>query len=180
MDNQLEEETQSLPNPSIITSQDLPTTNRSLKPSNPAWSVFLILLVCPPAGWYLMYKDKRFHSWFAYLLWFSALIPILIYAVEAVFILPKLITLYESLNVPFPATNIYISLAVLSLISISEIIIGFILSKKTRERDTSYKKILNTAIIVLFLNLLFGGYAIAYPILSIITPIYNLTNKINK
>jgi len=141
-------------------------------------AIVLLLIIFVPAALYLMYKQKRYHRWFAYLLWIEAGLSIIFFAILAIMILPHLLSLYQNLNIPYPKINLYIAVIVLGTVSITQIIVGILLFRKAKEPGFSYKKLLYTAIALLIFNMLFGGYGVFSSLISIVMPIYNITNSI--
>ncbi len=49
-----------------------------------------LLLVFPPAAWYIMWKHEKYHSWFPKLLLFYTVPTLVIYVLQLLFLIPRL------------------------------------------------------------------------------------------
>ena len=143
----------------------------------PPWVIIILLLIFPtiPFALYFMYREKRYHKWFAYVLWVQAGWQILFYGIQAIFVLPQLQLLYENTNIPNAPTNISTRLVIPIILILIEIGVGIVLIKKVNADFLAYKKLL-----IFTLGVLIAGYVlgIILSIYSFVLPIYNLTNSI--
>lgn len=159
------------------TNSDFTKNQVSQSPHVPPLVIILLLLTFQPVALYLMYREKRYHRWFAYLLWVYAVMQLILFVSQAIFIYPQLAVLYKNFSTPQPTINIYSSLLFLCVLSIVEIFAGILLFKKTKEPFSSYKVLLRIMIGVLVFGFLFAVLASLY---SFIIPIYTVTKLINK
>jgi hypothetical protein len=68
------------------------------KLSKPALIVFLLWAFAPLA-WFLLWTDKKYHSWFPKLMWVNGIIFAVIFSVQSFGAMPKLTTWFESIGV---------------------------------------------------------------------------------
>ena len=71
------------------------TTNLS---KLPRWLVLIISFVVPPFGWYLIWKEKRYHLLFPIILWFYSGFMFLLFCIIEFVVTPKMYTLYQEFN----------------------------------------------------------------------------------
>jgi len=90
--------------------------------STPLILVLLLLIFFPPAAWYVMWREKHYHSWFIYLIAFYGVLTLIgSFAIRLIFI-PYTNQLYASLGLtqpavsPFSYTNIYLILGIIEII----------------------------------------------------------------
>lgn len=178
MDNQSFNTTETAQNPLNLSMTSPVTPNNKQISKEPHISplvIIMLLFIFQPLALYFMYREKRYHRWFAFLLWFYSVIQLVIYCFQAILIYPQLSKLYENLTVPRPTANIYAWIIALTLLSFIEIIAGVILLRRTKEPTASYKKLLLIIVGILILGFFFGVVASVY---SFVFPIYTLTNSI--
>ncbi len=122
-----------------------------------------------------MYKEKRYHGWFSYLILLYSFPTLVIYLVFAIFVLPQLHILYKSLNVAHPSTVfIYAVLGAFSLISLLEIIFGIHIWMEKRSQTGISKGLLRFALLLVALNFFAGVLSFSFTTASVINPIYTL------
>jgi len=145
----------------------------------PVWLIVLLLLLFWPAAFYLMYKDKRFHTWFPVLLWIYAIPFLLLSLVYAFFVIPQLNALLVSVNAVHPSlTIIYVIIALVDVVLIIEIIFAFYAKKQIREDTIHANKALLITITLLILNITICYLYSVFLSLSVITPIYSLMSAV--
>jgi hypothetical protein len=160
-----------------------------LPPDNPVvqenytavWKIILLIVFLPPIAWFLLYKQKHYHSWFSYLLVLRA-IPELIFSTAFAFIIiPKLTPFLEQFGTKNnPTFLIYITLALLSLLAVLEIIFAVIIFKQYHQTNTVSKKLRLFAIALLFIDLLAYFFISPATVQSALEPIYSLSSKIQQ
>ena len=103
--------------------------------STPLILVLLLLIFFPPAAWYVMWREKHYHSWFIYLIAFYGVLTLIgSFAIRLIFI-PYTNQLYASLGLtqpaisPFSYTTIYLILGVIEIVLA---IILFLVNKKNK------------------------------------------------
>jgi hypothetical protein len=123
-----------------------------------------------------MYKDPHYHRRFPHLLYLSALTPLLLYLFNKFIIDPQLAIIVQNLGAPMPH-NSYTLLIIISLVSLLQIPLGYILNQKINT-GASYKNLLLIATLVLTVNFFLAGYTLTSAINAVFQPIYNLTDYI--
>jgi hypothetical protein len=161
------------PTPSVSQPAIVPTPTHT-----PVLLIIILLLLFWPAAFYLMYKDKRFHTWFPVLLWIYAIPFLLLSLVYAFLIIPQLNALYVSMNVNHPSlTVIYAIIAVVDVVLIIEIIFAFYAKKQIREQTIHANKTLLITITLLIFNSVIAYLNGVFLATSVITPIYSLMSN---
>lgn len=127
----------------------------------------------PPAAWYLMWKDKTYHSWFAYLLWIFGGATLVFVFVQSAFVIPKLMYLYSEFNasVPSPWPMAIISGA----IGLAQVLFGAYLRQQFKKNG----RIFGWHMVVFCLTQL--TYLVGFPaymVYSLVRPIYSLSSQI--
>ena len=133
--------------------------------------VMFFLLVFPPVSFYLMWKYRDYHGWFATISWGSGIF-LLIYTLVINFgIVPqiqKIVTQYGNVDRGFIGLDIRF-VYILIAISIVQIIYGLYLRRKFKQRGDLPK-----VDIVLSMIILAFGYFIPGMVYSaVVAPIYN-------
>ncbi len=83
------------------------------KISKPALIVFLLWAFAPLA-WFLLWTDKKYHSWFPKLMWINGIIFAVIFSVQSFGAMPKLTNWFATLGVFWTETfSTYLNLAIL-------------------------------------------------------------------
>lgn len=135
--------------------------------------IVALIWIFPPAAWYLMWKDKTYHSWFAYLTWIFGGATLLIVFLQSAIVIPKMMNLYSdfSVSVPNPWPTVIISGA----FGLAQIIFGIYLYQQVKKSS----QIQGWQMLVFCLTQLvyFIGLP-AYFIYSIINPIYSLSSQL--
>lgn len=167
-------------NPQLLTQQPTqPTSTLSDTPNEPHHTspivIILLLIFFAPLAWYFMWKEKRYHKWFAVLLTFYPIIAIIIIFPMAIFVIPKLTTLYKETgaNPPTPWTPLLITL----IVNLLQISFGIYLFYKAKSPLATPKILLLIAVTLLALAPITLGLSIVSIVSSTIMPIYNLTTK---
>jgi hypothetical protein len=132
------------------------------------------LLIFPPLGFFLMYKDSHYHRRFSTLLYLGALTPLYLFLVQIWFVAPQLSSVYQGLGAPLPKNTNSI-FTILTIISLLQIPLGFVLNHKIKS-SSSYKSFMLGTIFVLVTNFFLTSYVISLALNSLLEPIYNLTN----
>lgn len=127
-----------------------PISNHSIH--LPKWLVISCLLFIPPVGWWHMWKNHRYHSWFPYILWLNSAIMLGFAAYVALHFYPLLKTFFDT------ATYIFLSHIGLIILALFEIVFGFYLIKSFKNKAMLKTRVILSIILLLFIN------AIAIPI----------------
>jgi type II secretory pathway component PulF len=144
----------------------------------PKGIIILLLFIFAPLAVYFMYKDKRYHVWFSYVMLIFSVVGILTTIINVLFVFPQLATLYNSLNAKTPSfTGVFIKYGVLIVLYAIEIIIGLKLNKEIQKND-NYRKFLKISVGILLFDYFFGGYLFAYNIIVTVLPVYNIIGSI--
>ncbi|MEN9407892.1 MAG: hypothetical protein RLZZ455_1108 [Candidatus Parcubacteria bacterium] len=118
----------------------------------PKWFVVFCLLFIPPVGWWHMWKNHRYHTWFPYVLWLNSAIMLGFAAYIVIHFYPRIRSLYDA------TTLIVISHIGLISLALLEIVFGFYLLKKFKNQARLTSRIIGLIILLLFIN------AIAIPL----------------
>lgn len=140
----------------------------------PAWIIIVLLLIniTTPVALFLIFREKRYHSWFPILLWICAGFWLIFLAIFGIFILPQISTLSSNLGIS--STSIYVPFTLGVLLVIVQIVCGFILKKKLASGVVLSKKSLWLAMIILVI----GYYGAAISILVSISQIYKIISSL--
>lgn len=141
------------------------------------WVMIVLLLFFPPIAFYLMWREKEYHKWFANLLILVGGLTSTLGIIQTLFITPKLLELYKDFNTEIPTTRSLLTYTLI-IFGIIELIFGFYLNNKLKIELVT-KRLLGLAVSFLLLTYLFGGYLQAKSMLSVITPLYNLTSELS-
>lgn len=135
--------------------------------------IVLALLIFFPIGLYLLWKEKRLHIWFPNLLILLSILNILPMLSMVFFVFPKLIKLYEGFGAVYNKNYPVIFASFILVLSLVEIIVGFILRKKVGS-DGSLR---NLYILICLAFFVFQFVPVGIFVTTIILPIYNLTSQ---
>ena len=100
-------------------------------PKTSSWVIIFFLTLFPPIAFYLMWKDEKYHGWFAYLNWLFGISLVLFSAFLFFAILPKINSLYAQIGYQNPNKGGTFAV-VMVIVAVLQIIWGFILKKKQR------------------------------------------------
>lgn len=138
------------------------------------WIVVALYFVFPPAAWYFIYKEEKFHRWLPNLLIIFGIIYTLLFTSYLIFVIPKLTNLYNEIGAAAPKnSSIYLSIS--AGLSLIQLIFGIYLSRKIKVTGKLPKTLLIISILLLALDQFGVGFAVGLIVLSTILPIYNLT-----
>ncbi|MBI3342215.1 hypothetical protein HY024_03780 [Candidatus Curtissbacteria bacterium] len=133
-----------------------------------SWKVTLALAVFPPLGFYLMWKDKTYHSWFSWLNWVFGIF-LLVYIWYAVYILiPQINHALGGINGKVVSLSSFETIAIVGF-SILQIAIGFWIRFSVRKNGELGRGMLICAIVLLSLDYFVPTYLYS----KIIEPIYS-------
>jgi hypothetical protein len=119
------------------------------------WTLLLIWLI-PPYGWYNIWKHKKYHVWFALLLWLDSFLVLLPSVVYRTLTYPRLMQFYHQSPVSLEVISLLIAF------SLSQFGYGILLFREIKYTRGLPKKFLWPTVII---------YASDYILTSIITPI---------
>lgn len=106
----------------------LPYTDKAPKGGEtPFFLVILLLVFFPPAAWYVMWKEKHYHRWFAWLIGFYGLLTIIGSLVMRVILIPFSDSLYASLGLEQPTVSPFSYVDYYVYLGIAEIILAAVL-----------------------------------------------------
>lgn len=180
MDNQAQPPQQSVQPPTFAPPP--PTQSNTLNVPEQSHSashitVLVLLFLFPPAAWYIMWKNKQYHSWFPMLLILNALIPLVTLIIMLLFVVPQLMTLYNNLNVQ-PNFSPYPLIITAIILSGIQILFAIYIRQRVKKYGQLSQNLLVVTLIFLITNFLITFLGIGAIQLSIISPIYNLINTI--
>ncbi len=142
--------------------------------SPPKALIIALLIIFPPAAYYLIWKNEHFYSWLPNILWISGSIGLVTQIFNGILFVPQFIVLYESLGVQSPYV-IAVPFAIAFFLAIAQICWGFYLSYKLQKRGTDVKRM--AAITLLFL-LLIPTLMVGLVIYAMLNPILSITSQI--
>lgn len=161
------------------TTQNQTAETSTQTPQTPTWLVTLLLLFFPPAAWYFMWKEKRYHFWFPILLWLYGGLTLTVSSVYVFYVLPRILEVFKQLNTQIPSYTPVLSY--LSIIyGLVQLIFGVFLWKRIKSASKMSKNLLIATLGVLIFNLLGAGLFQGMTVMSTITPIYNLTSQLEQ
>ena len=138
--------------------------------------VILLILVFPPAAWYLLWRDTTYHRWFTYLLLVYGILTVAFSGVLIFVVMPKLSQLYSQFEPAGPPSQVigYLGLFYGGV----QLALAAYLSRflTLHPRLENWQLALAVAI--------FGVYLFIWPVVmismasSVINPIYQLSSQI--
>lgn len=152
-------------------------TQKTFSQQTPKWIVALLLLVFPPAAWYIMWKEKQYHRWFSVIIMIYSCALLLTIVNFVLFVAPQMLKMYQDMEIPNHFAP-YIYPAVICLIAFSIIQIGYSLYIK---RYVEKYGELSTNLLVITVAILILGYlfySLVPGIMSILimNPLYSILN----
>lgn len=133
--------------------------------------VMLFLFVFPPVSFYIMWKFKDYHGWFASICWISGIFLFLYTLIINFGVVPqiqKIVTQYGTNNKGFVGLDIRF-VYLLIAISILQIVYGLYLRRKFKQRGDLPKVDIVLSMIILAFGYFIPGMAYS----AVVTPIYN-------
>ena len=96
---------------------------------NKHFVIVLLLWLFAPGAWYLMWKDKTYHSWFAPLLFVNGIVVGFMVITQAFVVIPWISRLYDYYGIhPLPFFSSVMALSIV-LFAIIQIIYGYHIRK---------------------------------------------------
>jgi len=93
--------------------------------------VFLLWAFAPLA-WFLMWRDKKYHTWFPKLLWINGIIFGVIFITQSVIAIPRLNAIYEALSIHIPSYVHPSAVGFVILFALAQIYAGHKLEQKVK------------------------------------------------
>lgn len=156
----------------------LPQTQTGLPPLPKTGSspilIITLLLTFPPAAFYKMWKEPRYHRWFAYFLFVTGLISITLPIAFMIFITPKLVSLYHDFGRNYDLTQNNNSSLISGITGIIQLVFAGWIFYKTRAKQALGKVALLGTLIFVSLGLVVAFVSYQNIVLSALLPIYNL------
>lgn len=109
-------------------------TSNFAPPKTASWKIVLALAIFPPVAFYLMWKDKNYHSWLVSLHWLFGFSLLAFVGFLQFVLMPKLGVLYRELGIPqanSTGTTIGIYLLILAVV---QVIYGFVLKRVQKQK----------------------------------------------
>lgn len=97
----------------------------------PVWLVYVLLFIFPPAAWFIIWKYRKFHFLFPIILWVYSGTTLLFFLIQAIFIVPKMLSIYAEFNTEIPRIGITAVYGGI-IFTLLEIIFAFYLFKKNK------------------------------------------------
>ena len=138
-------------------------------PKTASWIISLLLVIFPPAAFYLLWKDRAYHGWFAHLSWFFGASLVLFGVSFNFYVLPQINLAIGTLT---GETAAHVGSGLLWLTVVLGIVqtgFGFSLRKKFRETGELPAVYLSASILLFILD-----YVLPLLVYSkVITPLYS-------
>lgn len=132
------------------------------KKSKHALIIFL-LWAFAPAAWFLLWRDKKYHSWFPKLLWVNGIIFSVIFVTQSFVFIPKLEEIYTALKIEVPSSTTPLAALVILAFVLLQIPAGMHLQKKiTKQKSLTDKYVLP----ILFIFLVDGFIALSTGVIA--------------
>jgi hypothetical protein len=139
----------------------------------PEWVIVMLLLSVQPLAWYFIWKDKKYHGWFATILFFNSILSIIIPIILLFTVIPQLSQLYVSLRITNPSTFIPQAGAVcMILLAFWQLWFSLQLRKRIKAKGELPKDDLTKTILILILSTLLFSLGSTLLQLSVIIPLY--------
>lgn len=134
--------------------------------------ILILLVLFPPLAWYYMWKENKYHNWFASVLMIDGLIFIGTSILLMAAVYPPITQLYDSLALPHPVlaeTLPYVFI----IIGVIEILYGLYLKTQTRNTKSLSKSLLVVAVFLLLVHFIGLPLGQGFSYFSTISTLYN-------
>ena len=139
------------------------------KKKTAVWVVYLFLAFFPPVAFYLLWRDKAYHSWFATLCWLFGASLVLFSFSFNFYVLPKINTVISEFSPKKIETGASGLIWLTIILGIMQFVFGFFLKRKFNDNGE-----LSTAYLFVCLTFLILDYVLPLLVyLTVITPLYN-------
>ncbi len=156
-----------------------PTIVASYQHHTPTWMMLAMLFLFPPIGWFFMWKEKAYHSWFATTVFFYGIMGFLLNAIIIVYVAPYLPAIYERLGIadPSPIPSKYmLSLGI--LIADAMMFFGIYLWYYVKKHGEIHGPLLIATAFLLFINYVVPTISAIISIPWILSTLYEVTNAV--
>lgn len=140
--------------------------NGKTRISKHALIVFLLWAFAPLA-WFLIWQDKKYHSWFPKLLWVNGIIFGILFFTQSVIAIPKLNELYSYLHIEVPGYFHPVVITLVLLFAAAQIYAGMQLEKQVKKEHKLVEKFLLPIIVIFAID---GLLALSTGALTALTP----------
>lgn len=148
----------------------LPYTDAAPKGGEtPLFLVLLLLVFFPPAAWHVMWKEKDYHRWFAWLIGIYGLLTIIGSIIMRQFLIPYSDKFYASLRLKQPEVSPFSYVDYYIFLGIAEVILAVILFVISRK----YEKFPKTWLIVGLIGLAFNSFIQPFTLVILTYSAYN-------
>jgi hypothetical protein len=156
-----------------VTTQPAPKNETPVPPRTPPAVIITLLLIFPPAAWIVMWNDKTYHRWFAYLLFLSGIFSLLYIAVFYFSVGTQITALYNSLGevTTSDPQAILVSIAGSIVFAILQILFAFFLFRYLKHHDALNKGLLFVSLMLLALSVAVS----LIPVVMTIQSVYSIT-----
>ena len=170
-----------LPQSSAQTSVPPPASPVRIPHHTAQWLMLLMLFIFPPIGWYFMWKEKEYHSWFATTIFIYGLFGFILNALIIIFIAPQIQTIYGSLNITDPSfiPGPYV-LTLGILISDAQMFFGIYLWNVVKKQGQLAGRLLVVTAMLLFINYIIPTISAVISFWWMLSTIYTVTNAVGK
>lgn len=118
--------------------------------------IVILLWLFAPAAWIVMWKDKRYHSWFPTLLYMNGVIFGFVFLTQGIVVLPRLQIWYDQMNVhTVPNFTPSIAIALIGF-CIFQIFLGVYLKSKIRTHGHLLDHLIALVLAIFTIDFIFG------------------------
>lgn len=146
--------------------------NRTHSTTSPI-AILLLLCFFPYIALIIMYKEKPYHIWIAYILIIQSVLMLLATSFMALIINPDLLSINSRINESYNLNLRNIQLLVFFLVNLLELFVGAILLKKVNSELNTYKSNLIVACVFYIISPVLWTYFVLFlfltPIIELIT-----------
>lgn len=136
--------------------------------------IVFLLWAFAPLAWYLMWRDKKYHSWFPKLLWINGIIFSIIFVTQSFVFIPKFQEFYNALGIKIPSNIPPLLVGIVLFFVLIQIPAGVHIQKQI----TKYKKLTDSYVIpILIIFILDGAIALSTGVVSAIQSPTALVNQ---
>lgn len=125
--------------------------------------IIFLLWAFAPAAWFLLWKDKKYHSWFPKLLWVNGIIFSIIFFTQSFIFIPKLEQIYDVVGIEVPPSTTPLAAFLVLVFVLLQIPAGIHLQKKIIKHKSLTDKYV---IPILFIFLIDGIIAFSTGLVS--------------
>jgi hypothetical protein len=94
---------QAIPQAPVVSPNTTPPVAPPASHHTPTWMMLAMLFIFPPVGWFFMWREREYHSWFATTVFFYGLMGFVLNAIIILVVAPYLPTIYSGIGISDPS-----------------------------------------------------------------------------